>query len=112
MPAGTRSSVGSSAIRLAEGTMVCPRFSKKRRKRRAISADSMSAAILYVVVIGVLNSVEPEPGSQLGFPLGRAVQGVAGEFPHLVQGSGGVVHGAPGQVVRMQCLQLTHDPHR
>src|SRR3954469_14146426 len=108
MPALTRSSVGSSAMRLAEGTTVCPRSSKKRRKRRAISADSMSAAILYLVVIGVFHSVEPQPGPQLGFSPGRALQGVSGEIPHLLQSAGGVVRGATGQVVRVQCLKLTH----
>src|ERR1035441_3619722 len=42
IPALTSSSVGSSAIRLAEGTTVWPRCSKYVRKRRAISADSIS----------------------------------------------------------------------
>jgi hypothetical protein len=41
IPAFTSSSVGSSAIRPADGTTVCPRSSKKPRKRRATSADSM-----------------------------------------------------------------------
>src|SRR5690625_604538 len=45
MPAGTSSSVGSSATRLAEGTTVCPFFSKKLRKRRAISAVSIDALL-------------------------------------------------------------------
>src|SRR3954454_15020476 len=39
MPAGTSSSVGSSAMRDADGTTVWPRSSKKRRKRLRISAD-------------------------------------------------------------------------
>src|SRR5579859_1128079 len=42
MPATTNISVGSSDTRLAEGTTVCSRCSKKVRKRRAISADSIS----------------------------------------------------------------------
>src|SRR5699024_6957137 len=45
MPAGTNRRVGSSATRLAEGTTVCPFFSKKLRKRRAISADSIDALL-------------------------------------------------------------------
>src|SRR5699024_2710066 len=45
MPAGTSRRVGSSATRLAEGTTVCPFFSKKLRKRRAISADSIDALL-------------------------------------------------------------------
>src|SRR5215475_5385567 len=47
IPALTSSSVGSSATRLAEGTTVWPCCSKKLRKRRTISADSM-AAILHL----------------------------------------------------------------
>src|SRR3954463_14807499 len=51
MPAGTSSSVGSSAIRLAEGTTVCPFFSKNRRYRRATSADSMLPVLALVDLI-------------------------------------------------------------
>src|SRR6516225_4445603 len=45
MPAFTSSRVGSSAIRLADGTTVCPCCSKKVRKRRTISADSIGAIL-------------------------------------------------------------------
>src|SRR5689334_6279904 len=98
MPAFTSRSVGSSATRLAEGTTVCPRSSKKRRKRRAISADSISAAILYVVdsvLAGgcAINAVDPEPGAQLGFPARRYAADVVGEVPDLVGRSTGHVVG-------------------
>src|SRR5690606_38762866 len=71
MPAGTSSSVGSSAIRLAEGTTVCPRSEKKRRKRRAISADSISAAVLFVVGLGWVDcaaaGLEGSRGAECGW---------------------------------------------
>src|SRR5690606_24918357 len=105
MPALTSSSVGSSATRLAEGTTVCPFSSKKRRKRRAISADSISAAILHVVVsagTGCVNLVEPEPGSQLAFPDRRMVAHLVGEVPEPVGESHRAVHRTPRHMVGPQ----------
>src|SRR5689334_25184225 len=57
MPALTSSSVGSSAIRLALGTTVCPLRSKCPRKRDRISSDRI---------------VEPQPVPQLLLALGHA----------------------------------------
>src|SRR4051812_10671879 len=89
IPALTRSSVGSSAIRLAEGTILCPRSSKKRRKRRAISADSIVAILCVDVDVrpvfsgpGVVRVVEPEAGAQLGFALSGLAERVRGKVSH------------------------------
>src|SRR3954467_411736 len=51
MPAGTSSSVGSSAMRDAGGTTVWPRSSKKRRNRRRISSDLIGPTSLLVLVL-------------------------------------------------------------
>src|ERR1700739_1781641 len=45
IPALTSNRVGSSATRLADGTTVCPRCSKYLRKRRTISAASITAIL-------------------------------------------------------------------
>src|SRR5581483_6843013 len=75
IPAGTSSRVGSSAIRLAEGTTRCPRSSKNRRYRRAISADSMSGILL------VIGTVIDDHVSRLDHPAACApaqLPGIAG----------------------------------
>jgi len=84
MPALTSSSVGSSAIRLAEGTTSCPRSSKKRRKRRAISADSISVVVL--VYFGL--RVESERIAQLVLAGVHGVSDVIGELAYGVAHSG------------------------
>src|SRR3954470_5645755 len=50
MPALTSSSVGSSATTDADGTTVCPRDSKKRRKRSRISAEFMGPSSSFVLI--------------------------------------------------------------
>src|SRR3954467_660635 len=51
MPAGTSSSVGSSAMRDADGATVWPRSSKKGRNRRRISSDLLWPTSLLVPVL-------------------------------------------------------------
>src|SRR5947209_7205616 len=68
MPAGTNRSVGSSAMSDADGTTVWPRSSKKRRKRRRISADLIGLISLLVPVLQ-LRSVQTQCLPELVFAL-------------------------------------------
>src|SRR3569833_769447 len=88
MPALTSCSVGSSATRLAEGTTSCPRSSKKRRYRRASSADSISVVVLVCFDL----RVEAERVAQLVLAGMHGVSYVGGEVAYGLADSGGLVH--------------------
>src|SRR3954467_15542438 len=106
MPALTSSSVGSSAIRLAEGTTSCPRSSKKRRKRRAISADSISVAVLVCFDW----RIESERVTQFVLACVHGVANVVGEVAYGPADSGGLVNERLGCQGTYQALEPESSP--
>lgn len=65
MPATVNIKVGSSLISEADGTIVCPRFSKKESQRLCISAVLMPVAALFVVISPLSRNI-PELYLQTG----------------------------------------------
>src|SRR5660398_229985 len=84
IPALTSSSVGSSAIRDADGTTVCPRVAKWSRKRGRIPAVGigwrpMGWGSWPVRVEGIVAAVQAEPRAQLVLALGHPFPDIGSE---------------------------------
>src|SRR5580704_4716952 len=98
IPATTNSSVGSSATRLAEGTMACPFASKYARNRRAISADCIVVILFIVCVCSEGRANPPRMPSQI---LVHARAHVTGEADRLA---------GPAPVRHLGGAPVGHDP--